>query len=162
MPHRSTTRLAAVARWIVLCAVVAVGALPPTASAQTEQPGTRLTENFGGFNNVFEPDSCSIAHTSINFFRETRDPGGVTSVFASVSLLRGNTCTNEFSVFADGEISFVSMQMAPNTKSAHAVGEGTITNFIDGSPLSVVVDVAFVRPRETYKFGQPPTGGQPV
>lgn len=162
----SPTRLSGVAKCIGLCVLIAMAALAPGALAQTGQPteqsGTRLTEDFGGFNNIFEPDGCSITHTSISFHRETRDPGGVTSLFASVFLQRGNTCTNEFTVFADGEISFVSMSMASNTKSARAVGEGTITNFIDGSSLNVFVDVSFVNPTETYKFSQPPTGGQPV
>jgi hypothetical protein len=59
-------------------------------------------------------------------------------------------------------ISFDSMEMAPNGQTGRAVGEGTLTNFIDGGSLDVFVDVSFVEPTETYTFSQPPTGGQPV
>jgi hypothetical protein len=79
-----------------------------------------------------------------------------------VSVSHGNICTNEFTVFASEEISFVSMTMPPDATSAHAVGRGTVTNLIDGTSLNVFVDVSFVEPTEFYEFSQPPTDGQPV
>jgi hypothetical protein len=79
-----------------------------------------------------------------------------------VYVIRGKPCTNDYTVYAFGEISFVSLEIAPNARSGHAVAEGTITNIIDGNPLNVSVDVSFVLTGDTYNIGQPPTDGAPV
>ena len=107
-------------------------------------------------------DGCNITTTAIDIRRETRKPDGAPSVSAFVTVQRGNRCTNEFTVNAVGEISFVSMTVAPNAQSGHAVAQGTVSNLIDGTPLNVFADVSFVEPWQTYSFSQPPIDGNPV